>query len=218
MNSFGIGLPFESNLPPSEGLDDAVIVGNIALGMLSHLTETARNLAVEGAGRGGANATGVDDARRGLEERDEISFDQARIQMVAGIAALRAELSRLEQSDDAVRSAFNHAFNRRDRNGRGRGRGRARVQMRPMVIPGTLAPQAWDLDGMDGMDGDGMRNGLGWNDMFSEVDEDLADREVDAMERLEIIVSFEYSLNGHFSLVIFKGRADVVFISRRKHQ
>lgn len=164
--------------------------------MLNHLTETARNLAVEGAGRGGRDMTGAG-AHRGPEERDDMTFDQARIQMVAGIAALRAELSRLEQSDDAVRNAFNHAFTRRERSGRGRGRGRARVQMRPMVIPGTLAPQAWDLDGMDGMDGDGVRNGLGWNDMFSEVDDDLGDQ-VDAVERLEIIVSLKYSLINHF--------------------
>jgi hypothetical protein len=180
-------------MPPSEsGLEDAVLVGNIALGMLSHLTETARNLAVEGAGRVRGEVVGVGEAQRGTEERDEVTFDHARIQMVAGtIAALRAELNRLERSDDAARNVVNHAFNRRERNGRGRGRGRARVQLRPMVIPGALAPQAWDLDGMDGMDGDGVRNGLGWNDMFSEVNEDIGDREVDVMERLEVIVSFE---------------------------
>jgi hypothetical protein len=184
-------------MPPSEtGLEDAVLVGNIALGMLGHLTETVRNFdRVDSAGRGRGEAIGVDEAPRGTEEHDEVTFDQARIQMVAGtIAALRTELNRLERSDDAARNAVNRAFNRRDRNGRGRGRGRARVQLRPMVISGTLTPQAWDLDGMDGMDGDGERNGLGWNDMFSEVDEDLGDREVDVMERLEVIVSFAYSL------------------------
>jgi hypothetical protein len=191
-------------MPSSENtVEDAVLVGNIALGMLGHLTETVRNLdRVDGSGRDGGEAIGGLEVRSGMEERDEVTFDQARIQMVAGtIAALRTELSRLERSDDAARIAVNHVFNRRDRNGRGRGRGRARVQLRPLVIPGTLTPQVWDLDRMDGMDRDGVRNGLGWNDMFSDVNDNLGDREVDVMERLDVIVSFEYTLTSSLCLL-----------------
>lgn len=187
----GIGLSFQSNIPPSEvGLEGAVLASNIALGMLSSLIESVRNIDREGGpGRNGREAPRVGETRGDTDERDEMTLDQARIQMVAGtIAALRAELNRLERSDDTVRHIVNRVFSRRERSWHGRGRRRVSVQLRPMVA-GTLAPQAWDLDGMDGMDGAGVRNGLGWNDMFSEVDEDPGD----AMERLEVIVSFTCS-------------------------
>jgi len=175
--------------PSGAGLEDAVLAGNIALGILGHLNETARNFNnVEEAGRGRAETVGAGEAQPGTEAREEVTFEQARVQMVAGtIAALRAELNRLERSDNTARTAVNHASSRHERNGRGRGRGR--VQLRPMILPGTQAPQVWDLDGMDGMDVDGTQNGLGWNDMFSEVDDD---REAGVMERLEVIVSLEY--------------------------
>jgi hypothetical protein len=187
-----MGLNFESNMSPGVGLEDAVLAGNIALGMLGHFTETARNFDGTEEGSSATEMTGVNEPRRGTAEHDATP-EQARIQMVAGtIAALRAELGRLERSDDAARNVVNYAFSRRERIGRGRGRGRARAQMRPMVAPGTLVPQAWDLDGMDGMDRDGVRTGLGWNDMFSEVDED---RQEDMVGRLEALasVSIEHS-------------------------
>ncbi|KAF5383685.1 hypothetical protein D9615_003649 [Tricholomella constricta] len=171
-SGFMAGDDFEGRSPfldfiPAEGSEAEIqainMAGSIAMNMFDQMVaevmETSNRATGRGRGRGpGRTAQGR--ARRRVTW-DEAHLNEARMEMVAGaVSAIRAQLHRIEASRNQA----------------------SEDTVRPIVVPGTLAPSSsnWDLEG----DGEGVDNGWGWNDLTPESN---PTGNLDLMGRLEIL-------------------------------
>lgn len=158
---------------PEAEMDAVSLAGNIAMDMFDRMVAEVMSangtMGERGRGRGRGRGRAGERGRGGRRGNGgDPTLDRARHRMMAGaVSAIRAELNRLDGP----------------RNG---GNGGSTGGGRPVVVPGTLAPQDWDLDGDGDVDGEGIDNGWGWNEFLSDAG---ADGDADVMESLELLVS-----------------------------
>ncbi|KAG5643104.1 hypothetical protein DXG03_001568 [Asterophora parasitica] len=147
--------PFLDFLPP-EGSEEEIqainMAGSIAMNMFDQMVHEMLETN-RSAGRGRGRG-----GRGRARSRRAVNLNEARIEMVAGaVSAIRAQLQRIETSRNSD-------------------------TVRPVVVPGTLAPASdWDL----AADGEGFDGGWGWNDLTPEAN---PAGNVDLMGRLELLV------------------------------